>query len=531
MPWRGPEVEGEFPTLGYTLGEWIEENCIIPDGPLMGQPYRLTDEMWNHLLWKYRLRPDAKQDDFADAFAFGGSMIVRPQKWGKDPFVGTIDICHALGPCLFAGWDASGEPVARPHWSPWVAVAATNDEQTDNTFRPIVKNLQDGPLADTPGLEADKTIVKRNGQDLIEPLTTTASGRLGSPFTKVSLTETGILTGLGPRGGLAFARTLKRNVGGMNGMWTAATNTWDPTEQSDAQLTFEAKDPHIYVDARLARVHVDLDNDAALLAEVRHQYGDSAKSAGGWVSERRIMADCRNKAFGESEVRRFYLSEITSGARAAVNPAVWDAAQRRGQLEPGEAISLGFDGSRARDATVLVACRLSDGRLFKIGAWVPGEIGGPVPRPEVHEAVAAAFEAYKVSFLFADPYLWQDSIDTWSGLWPNRVVVFPTNVEIRMDRALERFLTALRSGDLTHDGDELLSEHAKNAALAKGKRKPPREDGETGLAAEYYMKVVKKRDGCLIDAFVAAVLAYAARGQAVEDGALVKASEPWGFFT
>jgi hypothetical protein len=32
--------------------------------------------------------------------------------------------------------------------------------------------------------------------------------------------------------------------------------------------------------------------------------------------------------------------------------------------------------------------------------------------------------------------------------------------------------------------------------------------------------VVKRKDGRLIDAFVAAILAYAARGQAVEDGAL-----------
>src|SRR5690606_14727205 len=54
VPWRGPEYKGEFPTLGWTVGEWIEEYLIVPDGPRKGQPFRLTDEQWNHLLWTYR---------------------------------------------------------------------------------------------------------------------------------------------------------------------------------------------------------------------------------------------------------------------------------------------------------------------------------------------------------------------------------------------------------------------------------------------------------------------------------------------
>jgi len=92
-----------------------------------------------------------------------------------------------------------------------------------------------------------------------------------------------------------------------------------------------------------------------------------------------------------------------------------------------------------------------------------------------------------------------------------------------MDAAIERFLTALRGGQLTHDGHAVLSQHAKNAALAKGKRKPPRhDDGDEPGLSDRYLRVVKKKEGHLIDAFVAGILAYAARGQAVEDGALAR---------
>lgn len=518
MPWRGPRVEGEFPTAGYLIGDWIEANLVIPDRERMGEPYLLTDEMWTHLLWRYRLRPDARAEDGQDAFVYGGSLLVRGQKWGKDPFKGAACLAHVFGPALFDGWDASGEPVLRPHPSPWVAVAATNDDQTDNTFRPIREMIRQGPLANVAGVDADKTMISVNGQEVIEPLTTTSFGRLGSPFTHVSITEAGLLVGEGKRGGLSFARTLKRNVGGMNGMWDASSNAWDPTEGSDAQRTYEAKDPHVFLDVRLARRHVDLADDDALTEEIRYGYGDSLVSRGGWVSERRIMADCRNRAMGESEVRRFYLGELTSGEKPLTTVSELAAAVRTNEtLQPGEPIALGFDGSRARDATTLIASRMSDGRAFEIATWFPTETGGKVDRIDVDNTVDATFSGFEVVMMFADPYLWQDYLDVWANRYgAERVVEFPTNVERRMDAAIELFRTALHAGEWTYDGSKNITDAMNAAALAKGKKKPPRLDGE-GLPDEHYLKVVKKRDD-LIDACVGTILAGAARGKALESG-------------
>ena len=116
--WRGPSRQGEFPTLGYEVADWIEAHCVIPDGPNMGQPFVLTDEQLRFLLWHYRLKPDARPDPGkpSAAFVYRRSMLVRPQKWGKGPLSAGWICAEAEGPVLFDGWDAAGEPVGKP-WS------------------------------------------------------------------------------------------------------------------------------------------------------------------------------------------------------------------------------------------------------------------------------------------------------------------------------------------------------------------------------------------------------------------------------
>jgi hypothetical protein len=542
MPWRGPEVDGEFPTLGYLAADWIEANLVIPDGPKLGQPFTLYDEQLMHVLRKYRLDPSAVETDGNDAFMFGGSMIVRGQKWGKDPLLAALALFHAFGPCDFAGWDAAGDPVGRPHPSPWVGIAALNDKQTDNTWLPLVAMAKASlEIVDTEGVEVFDTFIRLPCGNPIEPLTTTAWGRLGGRFTKVTITENGVLTGSGDRGGLAFARTLKRSVSGMNGMWTAATNTWDPTELSDAQLVFEAGDPHTLVDARISRKHIDLDNDEELEAELAYLYGDSLRTAGGHVSAQRLMRDCRNTAYGEAEVRRFFLSEILAGEAPLCTPERWAILQRENEpLAVGEKITLGFDGSRSRDATALTACRVRDGRIFHLRTVLPACPCGPKPRHRrgeckakkidrvaVDQAVRDAFGAYEVWYLYADPYKWQDYLDQWASSFPKRpdgkagvIVELPTNNEVRMDHLVERFTTARDNGEITHDGHPDLTEHVRHAAIAKGRRKNRLRVDDAGKVIEHYLKVVKKRDGLLIDNAISMLLAYEARGQAIEDGAL-----------
>lgn len=546
MPWRGPEEPGEYPTLGHLALEWIEETLLITDGPKMGQPFQLYDEQGEHLLQKYRVEPNATAADGNDAFRFGGSMIVRGQKWGKDPLLAAIDLFHAFGPCNFAGWDAAGEPVGMPHPSPWVAVAALNDLQANNTWLPLKAMVESSDLIDLPGVEVNLDMVRLPCGNPIERLTTTAFGRLGGRFTKVSLTENGLMTdtvktgaGGGQRSPLAFAQTLIRSVDGMGGMWTAATNTWDPTEFSHAQRVYEAKDEHILVDAKLSRKRVNLDDDEELRNEVIYLYGDSIRENGGHQSSQRIMRSVRDRSKSESDVRRFFLSEILAGEQSLCQPERWAAFARPSELAASTPVTLGFDGSRQRDATTLTATRISDGRVFHLRTWMPecqcGENPGhsekdcPEPRinrGDVDQAVTDAFDGYEVWYLYGDPYKWGEYLALWAARWPKRVVEVPTNVESRMDGILDLFITARDEGTFTHSGHPDLTEHVANTAIAKGRRKQakPRFDGEGNLI-EHYLKPVKKREGLLIDCSISMLLSYAARAQAIEDGATTQTPE------
>jgi len=169
---------------------------------------------------------------------------------------------------------------------------------------------------------------------------------------------------------------------------------------------------------------------------------------------------------------------------------------------------------------------------------VPAATGGKIPEAEVEQAMDDAFAAYDVWHLIGDPYRWQTVLDRKAGQWgKNRagqpiVIDFPTNVEKRMDAAVELWETAFRTGEaeFTHDGDLECTEHALNAALAFGSRKAPREDGEAQVS-DRYKKIVKKRQGHLIDDFIAGLLATYGRGLAIEHGALKLAAEPWVMFT
>jgi hypothetical protein len=510
--WHGPDEWSSYPTLGYKVAEWIEEWCVIPDGLHQGEPYRLTNEMLRFLLQFFRLHPDAEviENQPSAAFVYRGAQLMRPQKWGKSPFGAAICLANALGPVVFDGWDARGEPKGRPHPTPWVQIVATSEEQTDNIWLALLEMASRGKIASL-GLDIGVQDINLPSGGKIEPCTSSGRARLGARSTFVCFDEPHLMTER--NGGVLLATTMKRNSGPLGGRWLETTNAYDPSEASVAQRTQESGAQDVLVDYRPPQHRPDLDDIDDALNQLRFVYRDSW-----WVDINRILADARDPAVcpSTSDAMRYFFNRLEVGVTDVVDPTRWEALKRDRDLGKGQAVALGFHGSRSVSCTSIVASRLSDGRWFHLRTWDPADHEGQVPRIEVDQVVTDAFAAYDVRYLFGDPANWQTYFDQWESRWPKRIVEFSTNSEQRMDAAIRRFIEAFNSGSFTHDGDSTLGAHVKAAALTRGQKKRPRPE-EDATVAQHYLKIVKKRDsGGQIDAFVAGVLAEEARGYAIE---------------
>lgn len=178
----------------------------------------------------------------------------------------------------------------------------------------------------------------------------------------------------------------------------------------------------------------------------------------------------------------------------------------------GTPICLGFDGSDVDDWSALKAETI-DGLIFtpRYGPmrlptiWNPKTLpDGRVPRDEVDGAVREVFERFEVERFYADPPRWETDVDRWaSEHGDERVAEWATYRPKQMHEALERFVTDLSAGRITHDGCPLTSINMANA------RKITR--------AQRYV-LGKPSNHQKIDVAMASVLAHEAAADARADG-------------
>jgi hypothetical protein len=519
VPWRGPSEPGEFPTLGYEVGDWIEAHLPIPDGYRRGEPFELTEAQWRFVLNFYELDPER-------GLVFYGGQLCRPQKWGKDPFGAALVLAEAMGPARFDGWDADGNPVGAPYPTPYIPILGVSEDQTDNTYKPLLSMIREGPLVNVPGMDAGETRTELPNGGEVDPVTSSWNARMGARMTFATLTEPHLM--IRRTGGRKLAAAVKRNIAGMDGRWLELTNSWDPTEDSEAQATAESGEPGVYVDSIESKRVENLDDDAELFAELRRQYEDHTTERGGWVNLERIAAEIRSARTLESDGRRYFLGEAVIGQDIYVDPVAWDAKADSGlSLRPGDYIGVGFDGSRSDDSTALVAVRRSDLVIFELGIWEKDSADWVVPRSEVHKRMADVFSAYKVGRFLGDPWKWENDLSLWALEYGDDVIVeFPTNVQSRMDRAIHRFRGAFGRGELPHAGATKLTRHMKAAVLVAGDRKKDR--GEDDPHSTHYRKL-SKRPGEKIDGAVAATLALEA-AMTMPEAPQPKSTEPWASY-
>ncbi|CAL9592793.1 hypothetical protein SUDANB1_05259 [Streptomyces sp. enrichment culture] len=555
MPWRGPEFEGEFPTLGWYVIDWMMQNLAQP-GRDDGEPFVPTSEQAEFLLRYYEVHPVTGRRVIHRA------LLSRPRGWGKSPFVGAIALAEGCADVVADGFDSYGEPVGRPWHSirtPLVRIAAVTEDQTDNTWIPLREMARGGSLSTDYGLEVlDTVIYLPRGE--ISPITSSATSAKGDPACFASLDQTEEWTAT--NGGVRLAKVMRFNAAKLGGSLIETPNAFTPgtgsvAEQSAADyqaiLDGRSRARGILVDHREAPPDTDMTDERSLVAGLRYAYGDSSDHpdgcvlhdppcAPGWSPIERLTSEFWDTSNDPQDLRADFLNQITHASDAWLTEPEVRASSDLGRIvQPGERITLGFDGSRKRargvtDATALIGCRLSDGHVFTLGVWeqperMPvGPDGKPVewqvPVVEVLAAVHDAYATYDVVGMYADPAKWESHVADWEAAYGPRLQVQATRnhpIEWWMTggrstlivRALEKFHTALTEGELTHDGSSALVRHLVNA-----RRRPSRSGLQIGKA---HPDSPKK-----IDAAVAAVLAWQCRLDAIAKGVAAEEPEMFG---
>lgn len=517
MPWRGPGRKGEFPTLGYAVADWIEAHCAIPDGEHAGQPFLLTDEQLRFLLFHYRLREDIEKGGKPSAaFRYRRSQLVRPQKWGKGPLSAAWVCAEAAGPVVFDGWDAAGEPVGRPWATPWIQCVATSEDQVANVWTALLPMIELGSLAaDIPDTGKTRINVRGEGgsSGLIEPVTSAAISRLGQRITAAVHDEAHSWTR--HNGGVRLADTQRRNLAGMGGRAIETTNAWDPAEGSVAQQTFESKAQDIYRDFP-DPLPGSVRNKRERRKVLRHAYRGAP-----WVDLDRIDAEIEELLDRDpAQAERFYLNRVVATQAAALDPAVvGDRARAGWEPDPGDLIVVGVDGARFADAVAVVATHVESGHQWPLGIWERPESAGDDyehPAEAIDGAVTDAFDRWRVWRLYADPQWIEHLIDRWAGRWgKDRVVAWFTNRPRQAAWAVRNFEAAVAAGDWSHNADPVFVSHLRNACREK-----------VGVYDDDHRQMhtlSKDRPGSprKIDAAMAAVISWEARGDAIAAGATV----------
>lgn len=499
-------------------------------GDVQGERIELDDELRLFVWRAYELRASGQRQ-------YRRAFLSRPKGRGKSELAAMLAGAELCGPvrfdhyadagerCPLTGYTfTAGEPVGRPVTAPEVLCIATEEGQAGFVYMAARYMLRHGEAANSYPLDAGITRTYLDGGGSMEPVTAAANSKDGGKSTFVVGDETHLWISRELR---ALHATVRRNIVKRRTAdgWMLETSTaYRPGEQSVAEASLEVwrmiasgelDDPTLLVDHRQAPEGVDIHDPVALRLALVDVFGEAAS----WTNLDGILAEFADPGTDEADNRRYWLNQVVSASDQWIDPARWEACKAPAKLEPGEAITLGFDGSIRDDATALIGCRLRDGYVFPIEIWERKDTRDlrtiaaheaalwEVDRRAVDAKVHETFERYRVVRMYADNWQWQDALDRWASEWPKAVVSWPTNRERAMVHALERIHTAVATGECTHAGDPQLTRHVLNA------RKRPVRSG---------VVIAKDRDGSprKIDAAVAATLAYEARADAIAAGEL-----------
>lgn len=497
MRWDLPER-----TLGWGLLAWTGMWLRGRSGP-----WTYTAEQARFLLHFYAV-------DESGAFVHHSGVLQRLKGWGKDPFAGTLIPASMVGPVVFDRW-VDEEPVGRDEPDAWVQVVAVSQEQTKNTMK-LLPALIPAETREHYGFQVGRTNVHALGDTRFAEAVTSSplalEGGRGKLIIRNETQNWNASNGGHDMAGVIEGNAAKAEKGaparvldicnahrpGEDSVGERVRDAWESTQgDQDAD---DAADRPRFMDFGLLYDSLEAPPEAPLTAEAAPEVIEAVRGDSVWLDAKgRILKSILNPANPPSESRRKWYNQVTATADAWTTPQAWDLLRREDvPLEPGEQITLFFDGSKSDDATALVGCRVLDGHVVTLGMWQrpPGERGKEwtAPRAAVDARVREVHAQYRVVGFFADPShtlddesrerYWDALIDGWhrdfgkryavqavagqrghAVMWdmtsPQRAAEFTAAVELTLEE--------IEGQAFTHDGDARMRLHVGNARRAPGR--------------------------------------------------------------
>lgn len=457
-------------TLGWEILGWVAEWLTFSDG----RPWMATPEQARFVLWWYAI-------DHRGKFSYRKAVLQRMKGWGKDPLAAVLSIVELIGPSQFSHWDADGNPVGRPHPDAHVQVTAVSEQQTTNT-RDVFPGLIPNRTRQTFNMDVQKEVIYANsGRQKLVCMSANFRSAEGGRVTFAIANETHHWTP-GQRGP-AFYEVLTNNVTKVQGRLLCITNAYEPGEDSVAQRVREeqekvwaglAKPSGWLYDSLEANAAAPLSEEWApyIVAQIR---GDAV-----WLNVEDIVSEIQDGSKPVAGKRRMWYNQIVSTGDSLVTAASWDKILApncygdKRDLKPGDAIVMGFDGSKTDDATALVAIRISDNLIVPLGIWQnPNpELQWHVPVEEVESEVHLAFSMYKVYAFFADTAYWESQTDSWSDSYREQLLVKASSRSTvgfdmrgskqKISQTTEAFVASIEDGRLKQNGHRLMRVHVLN---------------------------------------------------------------------
>lgn len=459
-------------TQGFEVIAWIETHCILTAARWRGKPFKLLPWQKRMILELFELKPDGTRKH-------RWAYISIPKKNGKTELMAALALWFMIG---------SGEP------SPLIVCAAGSDDQADLLFSAAKVMADESPTLKQICLTGENVISVPSipGAELVRVAASArknSSNLDGKNIFVVICDELHVWEG--ERGETVWGTLTRGTVAREQPMVVQITTAgfdrtsicWKQYTLAKAVMADPEHDPEFYAYVTEAPAGCD-HTDPESYKAANPSYGVVM----GWDYYRGQLSKQP-----ENQIRRYYLNQWTRSADSWLPAGSWEACLDAAVVvPPGAEVTVGVDVSLKRDHTaVVLAHRTEDGRyVVRSKAWAPPRDGSGIDIPAVMDYIRELSIMYRVRSVEYDPRFFDVPAKT---LYDEGIpmIEVPQSAQ-RMVPACGWTWEQIVSGNVVHDGDEVLTEHVLAAAQN---------------TTEHGWTLSKNKSRQVIDACIAMVLA------------------------